>query len=89
MSRLRTSSWLSNYYLGKYGTPYTPNTYPYAGHNPYYGGLRILPYLTPVPTLFVAAPSGSYDATAAQLDWNDVRWKTRFKTESYYYLLLF
>ena len=73
MSRLRSSSWLSNYYLGKYGTlhPYTHpyHSYPYA----WGGALRILPYLTPVPTLFVAAPSGAYGVGAAELDWTDVR----------------
>ena len=80
MSRLHLrSSWLSNYYMGKYGTAH-PYTYPYHYGYPYaYGGygaagaLRILPYLTPVPTLFVAAPSGGYGAASAELDWTDVR----------------
>jgi hypothetical protein len=76
MSRLRSSSsWLSNYYLGKYGTAY-PNTFPYYHGFPYSwggGALRILPYMTPVPTLFVAAPSGPYNAASAELDWTDVR----------------
>ena len=70
MSRLRSSSWLSNYYLGKYGaSSYPYHSYPFA----YGGALRISPYLSPVPTLFVAAPSGAYGAASAELDWTDVR----------------
>jgi hypothetical protein len=110
MSRLRSSSFLSHYYLGKYGGKYGAygypfSAYPYSGaaaaypysgaaaaypysaaaaypyhHSAYpfsyYGSgpLRILPYLSgPIPTLFVAAPSGSYGASAAEADWTDVR----------------